>query len=47
MTLELLVVLLAVVALLSGAARRVGIPAPFVLVITGLALGYLPGLPRV
>ena len=44
---ELLLLLLGVVLLLSGAARRFGVPAPFVLVVAGLALGYLPGLPRV
>jgi Na+/H+ antiporter len=47
MTLELLVLLLAVVTALSGLARQLKVPSPFVLVIAGLALGYLPGLPRV
>jgi CPA1 family monovalent cation:H+ antiporter len=41
-----LVSLLLAVAVLGAAARAVGIPYPIVLVIGGLALGFVPGLPR-
>lgn len=47
MTFELLLLLLAIVTALSAAARRLMIPSPFVLVVAGLALGFLPGVPRV
>jgi CPA1 family monovalent cation:H+ antiporter len=47
MSLELLLLLLAVVTALSGAARRLGIPLPFVLVVAGIGLGLAPGIPRV
>lgn len=47
MTLDVLLLLLAVVTALSGVARRVGVPVPFVLVVAGLLLAYLPGFPRV
>jgi Na+/H+ antiporter len=46
-SLELLIVLLATVAAVSGAARRVGVPAPFALVVAGLAASAVPGMPRV
>ncbi|MCW2599124.1 MAG: Na+/H+ antiporter [Frankiales bacterium] len=46
MTLELFLLLAAVTAL-SGAARRLGVPPPFVLVLAGVALGLVPGVPRV
>jgi CPA1 family monovalent cation:H+ antiporter len=46
MSLELLLVLLAGVAAVSGAARRVGVPAPFALVVAGLAASYVPGTPQ-
>jgi len=45
--LELLLVLLAAVAVLVLFARRLQIPYPILLVIGGLALSFLPGLPRV
>jgi Na+/H+ antiporter len=43
----ILVSLLVAVVVLSAAARAVHIPYPIVLVIGGLALGFLPGLPAV
>ena len=39
--------LLVVVALLTVAARRLGIPYPILMTLGGLALGLIPGLPRV
>jgi Na+/H+ antiporter len=47
MTLELLLLLLAVVTALSGASRRLGVPSPFVLVVAGIVLAYAPEMPRV
>ena len=47
MSLELLLVLLAAVAAVSGTARRFGVPAPFALVIAGLVASYLPGVPQI
>ena len=47
MSLELLILLLAAVAAVSGAARRVGVPAPFALVIAGLLASAVPGVPRI
>jgi CPA1 family monovalent cation:H+ antiporter len=44
---EILVGLLGAVTVLAGAARRLGIPAPIVLVVCGLLVGLIPGLPRV
>lgn len=44
---ELLVGLLGAVTVLAGAARRVGVPSPIVLVACGLLVGALPGLPEV
>jgi CPA1 family monovalent cation:H+ antiporter len=44
---EILVGLLGLVTILAGAARRAGIPAPIVLVVCGLLVGLLPGLPPV
>ena len=41
-----LVSLLVAVAVLSAAARAVNVPYPIVLVIGGLVLGFLPGLPE-
>jgi hypothetical protein len=40
-----LVSLLVAVAVLGAAARAVNIPYPIVLVVGGLAMGFLPGLP--
>ena len=45
--LELVFFLLLAVAALALLARRVGVPYPLVLVGGGLALGFVPGLPRV
>ena len=45
--LELILGLLAVVAILATAARRLGIPYPILLVLGGLGLGFVPGLPHV
>ena len=47
MSFEVLLVLLAGVTALSGLARRTGIPAPFVLVVAGLAASFVPGVPAV
>ena len=44
---EELIGLLAVVAILAWAARTAGLPYPVVLVVGGLGLGYLPGLPEI
>ena len=43
----ILVSLLVAVVVLSAAARAVNIPYPIVLVIGGLAMGFIPGLPPV
>jgi Na+/H+ antiporter len=43
----ILVSLLVAVAVLGAAARAIDIPYPIVLVIGGLALGFMPGLPEV
>ncbi len=44
---ELVLGLLVVVALISTLSRRVGVPYPILMVIGGLLLGLVPGLPRV
>jgi CPA1 family monovalent cation:H+ antiporter len=44
--LETVVLLLAVVAVLAVVARRIGIPYPILMVIGGLVIGLVPGLPR-
>ena len=44
---ETIVGLLAAVAVLVTLSRRVSLPYPLVLVLGGLVLGFLPGLPRV
>src|SRR5919197_1359188 len=44
---ELVVILLAVSAALRLVARRLRVPHPALLVLAGLALVFLPGLPRV
>ena len=44
---ELVVLLLAVVAAGTLLARRIGVPYPILLVVVGLALGLVPGVPRV
>jgi CPA1 family monovalent cation:H+ antiporter len=43
---ELVVILLAVSAALRLIARRLGVPHPVLLVLAGLALVFVPGLPR-
>lgn len=43
----LFLLLLVFVALFAGLARRLKIPYPIVLVIAGLLLGFLPGVPRI
>jgi monovalent cation/hydrogen antiporter len=47
MSFEVLLCVLAAVTALSGVARRTGIPAPFVLVLAGLAASFVPGVPEV
>ena len=47
MDFEVVLVLVAVVAAVSGVARRVGVPAPFALVVVGLLGGFVPGMPEV
>ncbi len=47
MSFEVLLVLLAAVTALSGLARRVKVPAPFVLVVAGLLASAVPGVPTV
>ncbi len=44
---EILVGLLGAVTVLAGAARRVGLPSPIVLVVCGVLVGLVPGLPPV
>jgi NhaP-type Na+/H+ or K+/H+ antiporter len=44
---ELVVLLLAVVAAGTLLARRIGMPYPILLVVAGLVIGLVPGLPRV
>lgn len=44
---ELVLALLATMTALVDLAGRVGLPSPIVLVIAGLIIGVVPGLPRV
>jgi monovalent cation/hydrogen antiporter len=44
---QILVGLLGAVTVLAGIARRIGVPAPIVLVVCGLLVGLVPGLPAV
>ena len=44
---EIVLLLLAVVALITVLARRIGVPYPILMVVGGLGLGFVPGLPRV
>jgi Na+/H+ antiporter len=46
-TLTAVLVTLVVVAVLYEIARRIGVPYPTLLVVGGLALAFLPGLPRI
>ncbi len=41
----ILISLLVAVAGLAGVARALGIPYPIVLVIGGLVMGFVPGIP--
>lgn len=42
-----LMALLTVVAVVATLSRRLGVPYPLLMVLTGLGLGFIPGLPRV
>ena len=44
---EAIVILLAAVAALATFANKIKIPYPILLVLGGLVLGFVPGLPRV
>lgn len=44
---EIIVLLLTLVAILVVAAQKLDLPYPVVLVIAGLALSFVPGLPAV
>ena len=44
---ETILILLGVVAALTVVARWLGVPYPIVMTVGGLALGFIPGLPRV
>ena len=44
---ELICVLLTIVAALDIVARRIGLPYPVLLVLTGLVLSLIPNLPHV
>jgi Na+/H+ antiporter len=44
---EILVGLLGAVTVLAGAARRIGLPSPIVLVVCGVLVALVPGLPAV
>src|SRR4051812_11232401 len=43
---ELVLILLAVTALLEVFSERIGVPRPVVLVLGGIVLAVLPGMPR-
>ena len=45
-TFEFVLLLLAVVAAVTLLAARIGVPYPILMVVAGLALGLVPGLPR-
>jgi Na+/H+ antiporter len=47
MSFEVALVLVAGVAAVSGAARRLHVPPPFLLVLAGLAVGFVPGVPEI
>ena len=42
-----LISLLVAVAVLSAASRAIGVPYPIVLVLGGLVMGFIPGIPEV
>ena len=39
--------LLVVVATLATVARRIGVPSPILMVLGGIAIGFIPGLPAI
>jgi len=43
---ELVLLLLVAIAVLATVARRVGLPYPILMVLGGLVLGFVPGIPR-
>lgn len=43
---ELVLLLLVAIAVVATVARRVGVPYPILMVLGGLGLGFLPGVPR-
>jgi len=45
--LEVALGLLVVVATLATVARRIGVPSPILMVLGGIAIGFIPGLPAV
>ncbi|MEA2662469.1 MAG: hypothetical protein QOH08_2041, partial [Chloroflexota bacterium] len=45
--LEVVLGLLVVVVALATAARRFGLPAPIIMLLGGIALGFVPGLPAI
>jgi Na+/H+ antiporter len=47
MSFDVLLVLIASVAIVSGVARRIGVPPPFALVVVALVVGFIPGTPSV
>ena len=46
-TLEVVLGLLVVVAALATVARRLGVPPPILMLLGGIALGFVPGLPAI
>jgi monovalent cation/hydrogen antiporter len=46
-SIELVLALLAVATILAGVARRLHLPEPIVLVVAGLAIGLVPGIPHI
>ena len=44
---EAILILLAAVAVLATLANKIGVPYPILLVLGGLILGFVPGLPRI
>src|SRR5579863_5707814 len=47
LTLQTLIVLLAVIAVVVAVARRIQIPPAILLVVAGLMLAFVPGLPAI
>ncbi|MBA2371564.1 MAG: cation:proton antiporter, partial [Chloroflexi bacterium] len=44
---EVILGLVAVVAALAALARRIGMPYPILMVVAGMAIGWIPGVPRI